>query len=487
MKSKHIFTGALLCLLLLASCSDSTRQPVDSDTDNSPTTTETEAVKYIDNLPEDLDFGGYEVRIFGGGTFSVTADDTADIVNDAVYRRNRAIEDRLNVTVTPITYEGNGWDVFVGLVTASVMAGSDEFDAVTGAMWWASTLSLNGMLYNLSDVPYIDIEQKWWATDYIRGLSYKDNIYWVTGPLDTGWIDGKMCDFVNLKLWNSLYPDEDIYQIVNDGKWTLDLLNQYINDVYQDLNGNGKVDEEDQVGFINESDMMVEGYAYAAGVEVAPFNEDGVPTLAITEESTRLVEFWSKMYPVRRNKFCLQNVWNGETNPNTNESSLKYFSEGHVLFVPGFLFNTTDQLRNMDDDYGILPMPKLDESQKNYLTVMKDSIYIYGMPKTVTEDGRNAAAAVLEAAAAEGYNTVTPIFYEDAFKNKYIRDERSIEIIDMMSENPICDFGAQYLDLGFHNFMRGLSSENIVSKLKGQSKVMEKKLASMLSALEGEA
>jgi len=99
--------------------------------------------------------------------------DTADIVNDVIYRRNRSIEERLNVIITPLFYEENGSDVFVRLVTLSVMAGTDDFDLATGSMWWAAPLSLKGMMYNLSAAPHLDIAQPWWATDYIRGLSFR--------------------------------------------------------------------------------------------------------------------------------------------------------------------------------------------------------------------------------------------------------------------------------------------------------------------------
>ena len=108
------------------------------------------------------------------------------------------------------------------------------------------------------------------------------------------------------------------------------------------------------------------------------------------------------------------------------------------------------------------------------------------MPKTVSEGGRDAVLAVLEAAAAEGYNTVTPVYFENALKNKYLRDERSIDIINMMSENPVSDFGAQYLDLGFHSFMRNLKSASVTSTIKSKSKFFQATLKKMIENLESE-
>ena len=486
---KSAIASLLLCLILCSSCADGKSTAAETqNADNTQTTEAVTEVSYIDNLPADLDFGGYEVRIFGGGSlgidaFDITSEETADIVKDAIYRRRNTVEDRLNVTITPLTYDGNGWDVFVRLVTATVMSGADDYDALWGNMWWAASLSLDGMLYNLHDAPYLELDAPWWATDYINGLAYKDNIYWLTGPITTDWTDQKMCNFVNLDLWRALYPDDDIYEIVNAGQWTLERLNGFISEAYQDLNGSGVVDEGDRFGFINESDQMVELFAYACGVEVAPFNDEGVPTLTILDDPSRLISFWGKMYPIRTHSYCLQV---STTKGNTNTQCMEHFMEGNILFTPGFLFNTSQQLRDMENDYGVLPMPKLDETQENYISVSKDSIPLYGLPKTVSENGRDAALAVLEASAAEGYKNVTPVYFENALKNKYLRDERSVDIINMMSENPVSDFGAQYLDLGFHSFMRNQKKESIASSLENRSKVFVKNLDKMLKALESE-
>ena len=273
----------------------------------------------------------------------------------------------------------------------------------------------------------------------------------------------------------------------------MDLLNNYINEVYQDLNGDGKLDRYDRVGFIKQSDIMVECFAYAAGIQVAPFNEDGVPTLAFTANPDPLIHFWEKMYPVLSNKHTLVNSGD-EVSDRTNVSSMNWFKAGEALFITGFLYNTTGasnndtvgSLRDMEDDFGILPLPKVDESQEKYISVLKDSANIYGLPLTVSEQGRDAALAVLEAAAAEGYNTITPIYYEDALKNKYIRDERSIDIINMMSENPVSDFGAQYIGLDFSNFLRyGIAGKNITSGIKREGKKFQQRLDTMLEGLEG--
>ena len=168
-----------------------------------------------------------------------------------------------------------------------------------------------------------------------------------------------------------------------------------------------------------------------------------------------------------------------------SQQELHHFTNGNMLFViNGWLGMSSGSLRNMEDDYGIIPYPKYDETQPNYVCGVVDHINLYALPTTVTENGRDAALVVLEAAAAEGYNTITPAYYEDALKNKYIRDERSVEIINMLSAFPVSDFGAQYLELGFVSTVRGFSGANAASKVASYEKRLKKNLESLIESLE---
>ncbi|MBP3293011.1 MAG: hypothetical protein J6N32_04595, partial [Clostridia bacterium] len=61
-----------------------------------------------DSLPETMDFGGTEVRVFSRGgdkdtLMEFSAEEmTGDVVNDAVFTRNLAVQERLNVKMNLI-------------------------------------------------------------------------------------------------------------------------------------------------------------------------------------------------------------------------------------------------------------------------------------------------------------------------------------------------------------------------------------------------
>jgi len=88
------------------------------------------------------------------------------------------------------------------------------------------------------------------------------------------------------------------------------------------------------------------------------------------------------------------------------------------------LYQSAINLRDMEDDFKIIPIPKLDENQQNYNSRIHDSLTIYGMPITAIGQ-EDAVSATLEAMASESYRLVTLAYYESALKVKFTRDSDS--------------------------------------------------------------
>jgi hypothetical protein len=90
-----------------------------------------------DSLPDDLDFGGETITILMRvgdaavkGEF-IAEEETGDIVNDAVYARNLAVEERLNVKIETFDTDFNRHLNATPIIRQSILAGSDDFDIVS--------------------------------------------------------------------------------------------------------------------------------------------------------------------------------------------------------------------------------------------------------------------------------------------------------------------------------------------------------------------
>ena len=83
-----------------------------------------------------------------------------------------------------------------------------------------------------------------------------------------------------------------------------------------------------------------------------------------------------------------------------------------------WMLTGTNYLRDMKSDYGIIPMPKLDENQSEYSVFCHDGSSVFALPSTCRK--ADAASAVLEAMAAETYRTVTPAYFEIALEDQVL-------------------------------------------------------------------
>ena len=135
----------ILCLLLaslmvgsaLVGCAENASE-AESENTADPSAVESVAEEtekpYLDNLPEKMDFGGTEIRFLSATeTVSIELteeDDTGDVVNDAYWKRNEALEGRTNVDI--ILANQVGYDAFNSTATQSITAGSDDYDLFCG-------------------------------------------------------------------------------------------------------------------------------------------------------------------------------------------------------------------------------------------------------------------------------------------------------------------------------------------------------------------
>lgn len=159
------------------------------------------------------------------------------------------------------------------------------------------------------------------------------------------------------------------------------------------------------------------------------------------------------------------------------------------MFTVGRIRHGVTYLRDMVEDFAIIPAPKLDESQQSYMTTLHDGTTILGIPKTVTNEGADEVSMVLEALAAESYRNLTPVYLDVALKNKYTRDENSAAMIDLIRQNIVSDFGFQYTSTGFNNFFRQRTKDGVgvATMIAKMQKSWTKSLDKILQQLEDNA
>ena len=149
--------------------------------------------------------------------------------------------------------------------------------------------------------------------------------------------------------------------------------------------------------------------------------------------------------------------------------------KNHETVFTTWMLSGIDYLRDMNDDFGIIPMPKLNEAQENYTSYIHDGSSAFTIP--VTAQNTEVTAAYLEAMSAESYRLVTPAYFETAIKAKYSRDSETSQMLDLIVSGVYLDYSyiyGQSLSTPIDT-IRGIladatSCENAQSKLKSFEK-----------------
>lgn len=445
--------------------------------------------EYLDQLPDDLDFGGETIRFIvaegGNGDLTersiMTEEDSADVVDVAVRQRNLEVEDRLNVKIE-LTEVGQRDDIH-NKIKNSITAGSDDYDVIGVYQYFGVYMSAAGYIMPLDSMPYNDFTKSYWGSAYMDHMAYKNIHYWATGDLALRYIGGMYCTYVNKRLWNNYFPDDSIYDMVMGGKWTLDKMTECCEAVYSDLNGDGTKDADDQYGFVISLEDPIDGMAASSLITWSTLDSSGVPEITINNERT--LNFFDKVY----------NLFYGGSATyvaasDDNIALMKKYASGTVLCTVNKLFQAEVYLRDMADDYYLIPVAKLDEDQEHYNTMLHDSVTLFGIP--VTNKKVDATSAALEAMASGSAKLVTPAYYDNALKVKYSRDTESADMIDLIHSSVSSDFACVYSgsigDIA-HIFRTSLGSKktDLSSKIEKSSKSWNSKLEKLLGQLEEHA
>lgn len=473
-----------LSFLWLCSCSDRTNAPAGGGTSGPESAAEETEDPYPDDLDGSLTFGGEQIRFISAVeklSIAISEEDnTGDVVNEAVWKRNQLLEERLKVKI--VLVDVVGFDKFNSVFGLSVNSGADDYDVGVGHTRFNISLAAEGYLKNLNNVGHLDFAKNYWSSLYMNNISYKGIEYWSTGDLTISFIAYIYAMFVNAPMWTDYNGDTDIYDIVTAGEWTLDRLNEYSSAAYSDLNGNGKSDEGDSMGLVMQKGHVLNGMFFAAGVEYTTRDSEGA--MSVTLENEHTVSVFDKLHAL-----LYDNNYNMVlANEKFDAASTLMFVENRLLFCPQtFGFSQNASVRAMESDFYVIPLPKYDDSQANYRVNQYDGVPIYGIPVTVPEDRTPVIGASLEAMCSMSSSMVIPVYYDIALKNKYSRDERTAEMLDLIHDSVTADFSFAWGDTvgGVMNvFYDNIQKTSIASTLAQNTVKWDKQLAALLVKLE---
>lgn len=399
------------------------------------------------------------------------AEETGEVLGDAVYNRNRKIEEMYNVSIKAVP--STAANIHPQL-KKSVMANAAAYDAALLIQNGMITPVAEGLIVQLDDI--LNFNDPWWDSNSLEGLSVCGKTFAVAG--DMTFMDKLIAIgvFFNKNMAED-YQLGDIYKLVVDGNWTFDKMLEMGEIVSEDINGDSKYDTNDRYGFSGQNDAAYE-LLQSAGERFCSLDDDGIPY--ISNNSERAVSVMVKIYEFMNNK---AQFFNRQAAGLNITDTIKMFLSNQVLFLMRPLSSLFD-LRAMEADFGIIPTPKMDNNQSEYYT----SIGYTGSPLvTIPVDAVSVdeSAKLLDTLNAESYFNVNPAFYDIVLGAKLTRDDNSTENLDLILNNRIYDPGCIFGFGGMaSSFMKAGNPDTVVSTIESIAPKVEADIEKLVQLMQ---
>lgn len=420
-------------LLSLAACTsgESTETPPASGTSAEPesvaeTKDEIEDRTYLDDLPDGLDYDGYDYRIFVYENGNVTTNttnawvnyfevesETGDAINDAAFRRNLSVEDRLHVKIT--AHEDAGWGNVLPTLSLSVKAGEDLYDLVCPpSTEFYTALITERALLDVADSGYMNLEKGYYNHQMIDTYKLGDHVYLFTGSYPYPVFGGPYM-VVNLDAWNDRGLS-DPYEMVENGEWTHEKLVEIVSSTYEDTNGDGKRDKTDFYGLGTNYSFVLEYLYHSYGAKMVELSRDGFVFTLTSEKSQDILD---KLVAL---------------------ASSDGFHDELVLEDGNFLMymypSSFFRLRDLEYNFTILPCPKYDETQEEYITYACGNVL--SIPITIQNTERTTA--ITEALFSASHAYMAEVFTDTFVENKLLRDKGSQDMYRLITNTANYEF-----------------------------------------------
>ena len=464
-----LILAGLMLLAALAGCANTNDQ--EDETVGTVEEDETDAAaQALANL--NVDWGNEEFVIIGRSDHTpgeLMVENRTEVLEDAVYQRNLAFEEYCKLELNIVQEETNK---VTESVKTDVKTGAGEYDLVHQHMALTANLASESNLISYTVLDGIDLSAPWWD-EGTASFVISDQIYFMNSAIN---YSDENTTYVML-FNKQMAEDEGIdpYAMVYDNEWTLDHFQTLIKDVSYDLTGEGKYDENDVYGFVATWETG-NTFFFGSGLRYIVCEEGEDPYLALDssgmKKASDLLDKLLTIYYVNNATY---------SSPAGKENlGMGCFMAGRSLFYGEVVQYIVHLGKEMTTDFGVLPIPKYNQQQEDYIT------WTNGICSTtsITKAAKNLdkLGPTLEILAILSYQRVTPAFYDTVLQRKSVRDEESQGMLDIIFKTRCYDL-CMYYDLGLEPLFKASVNDNkanFSSTYGRQASKAEKKLGQLV-------
>jgi hypothetical protein len=216
------------------------------------------------------------------------------------------------------------------------------------------------------------------------------------------------------------------YDMVRSGSWTIEEMEKIMKATYQ------------KPGVLHCAVFAPKDFSSAMIVasDFSFVTQDDEEVLKIFDDETRFVEVYTTIKDVfyasnGPDKMNWINPGDGSAIAGTMSSvkTVPTFIDGGATFFAGTIGDLRTA-RASEIDYGVLPLPKYDGDQDQYISMVVNYAALLCVPATSPDIARTTT--ILENLAAYSYKLVRYEYYDVVVQGRMVRDQDSIEMLDVI-------------------------------------------------------
>lgn len=364
-----------------------------------------------------------------------------DTMNEALYARNMYVESAIKVEIgydycvnssANKTMMNKVKSVYLGGATGTL------YDIILPHAYYSTPFALEGMYTNLLNCDHLDFSRPWWNGTMNEEMTVNNQLYIGIGDFSLSAIRNTFCMFYSKDLLKMYGRDINIYEIVDDGAWTLEYLETLIKDIYGDIDEIPGESEGDRYGLVT-SNHAFNADAFLAGfnVKLTTRNEaNGVLDIGFGDDRS-VAAFESTYDLVHMNETYFVTEKNGY------EKVRNMFVSNQAVFVAD-MFCMTDTIAQNMTGYGIVPVPLLNADQKDYKSTSQEGFSALIIPANIQGDELDRTTAALECLCYASYNKIVPLYFEKILKVRYSPLLEDSQMYDLILASRYYNFGYVY-------------------------------------------
>ncbi|MGM9682602.1 MAG: hypothetical protein ACI3XQ_03295 [Eubacteriales bacterium] len=363
----------------------------------------------------------------------------SNVVDKAVYERNLRVAQKYNVTIDKTMINYNKISDTINVQISSMASDDESYHIVLPMLVHAFNMANNGYCYPIDELEFVNPEKPYWMGDIYKATTIGNKNYFISGDITTSVYGSSWVTFFNENIVEE-YNIENPYDIVKKGDWTIDKMLELCKNFGGD-NGDGIFDTSDNYA-ICSGNWVWQCFFYGSDLRFIDKDNRDIPYITSSDatKSEKLQDVLTRIVEIMNNSSLAINA--NKAGLGSKPSEL--FCKGQVLFYLANINNAfvSNDIKDMEDEYGVLPLPKYNEEQEYYSNAVHphhSSTVI--VPLNISNDHLTLISSVLEDLAYYSYEYVKPAYYDTVITYRSVRNEESFEMMEYIFEHYDIDFG----------------------------------------------